>query len=158
MPGWAGFAQEAPEVAAAVREVFGRHVHHMLATVRPDGGPRISGTEIIWHGDDLMLGSMWGSPKARDLRREPRYALHSGSDDPPDWNGDAKVAGIAEEVTDDAVIAAVAGGLPEGVPHRFHLFRLDITEAIVLGLNEARDRMRVTRWTPGRGVTVREMA
>ena len=36
--------------------------------------------------------------KARDLRRDPRFALHSGSDEPDDWSGDAKLAGIAEEV------------------------------------------------------------
>ena len=36
--------------------------------------------------------------KARDLQRDPRYALHSGSEDPDGWTGDAKIAGVAEEV------------------------------------------------------------
>ena len=157
MAGWTRFEQQAPEVAEAARVAFTRRVHHMLATVRRDGAPRVSGTEVIWARGDLWLGSMWESPKARDLRRDPRYALHSGSDDPPNWEGDAKVAGTAEEVTDPDVFAAVQGTLDPQPPARFHLFRLHIDEAITLRLNEAKDMMVATRWTPDGGVTVREM-
>ena len=157
MPGWADFERAAPAVAEEARAAFARHVHHMLATIRPDGAPRISGTEVIRAQGELWLGSMWESPKARDLRRDPRYALHSGSDDPPGWTGDAKVAGTAHEVTDPEVFAAVQATLDPQPPARFHLFRLDIAEAIVLRLNEAGDMMVATRWTRERGVTVREM-
>lgn len=157
MAGWDEFEREAPEVAAVVREAFTRRVHHMLATVRPDGAPRISGTEVIWARDGLWLGSMWRSPKALDLLRDPRYALHSGSDDPPGWAGDAKIAGRATEVTDPAVVQDVAGTLAQEPPGPFHLFHLDIDEAITLRLNDAGDAMIATRWREGRGVTVKEM-
>ena len=53
---------------------------------------------------------MWQARKALDLRRDPRFALHSGSDDPPGWAGDAKLAGVAEEITDPDRIRAVNGG------------------------------------------------
>lgn len=157
MAGWARFEDEAPAVAEAARAAFTRHVHHMLATIRPDGAPRISGTELIWARGDLWLGSMWQSPKARDLHRDPRYALHSGSDDPPYWEGDAKVAGTADEVTDPDVFAAVQGTFDPQPPARFHLFRLRIDEAIALRLSETKDAMIATRWTPDGGVTVRQM-
>ena len=62
---------------------------------------------------DVWIGSMWMAVKARDLRRDPRYAIHSGSDDPPGWKGDAKIAGRVEEVDDAEVKAAVDGFLGE---------------------------------------------
>jgi hypothetical protein len=39
--------------------------------------------------------------KARDLQRDPRFALHGGPADPDaGWDGDAKLSGHAEELTD----------------------------------------------------------
>lgn len=152
------FAQDAPEVAVDVRAAFTHRVHHMLGTVRADGSPRVSGTEVMWALDELWLGSMWRSPKALDLRRDPRYALHGGSDDPPAWAGDAKIAGVAEEVTDPELFERVAGTLKQRPDERFHIFRLDVTEAVVLRMNGAKDALVVTRWTSDGGVTVRQVA
>ena len=55
------------------------------------------------------------------------------SQSPPDWDGDAKVAGIALEVDDDEAKRAllVAGG-NEGLDEDFHLFRADIREVVVV--------------------------
>lgn len=153
--------QEAPAVADTVERHLRARVHHTLATVRPDGGPRISGTEVLIAHGDLWLGSMWHSPKARDLMRDGRYALHGGSDDPPDWTGDAKVAGRAVEVTDAAVIAAVMvtrpGGEIEPAPERFHMFRLEIEEAVTLALPDPPVHLIATTWREGRGVVVRNL-
>lgn len=96
---------------------------------------------------------MPGAVKALDLRRDSRFALHSGSDDPPAWSGDAKVAGRAEEVDDEQKASIRNEGEPAG---DFHLFRLDVTELVVVGLNEARDRMVIESWHEGRGVERRE--
>jgi hypothetical protein len=95
---------------------------------------------------------MWRSVKALDLRRDARFALHSGSDDPPAWGGDAKVAGTVEEIIDPERKAAVH---PEQT-ERYHLFRAEIGELSVVRLNEARDRLVIESWHPGRGVTRRE--
>src|SRR5687767_8137277 len=100
MPGWTDFETAAPELAAEVRRHLDAHTHKTLATIRRDGSPRISGTESTFKDGELWIGSMWEARKALDLRRDPRFALHSGSDDPPDWSGDAKVAGRVEEITD----------------------------------------------------------
>ena len=88
MPSWTEFEAAAPELAERVRSRLDAHVHKTLATVRRDGAPRISGTETAFAEGDLWIVSMWRARKALDLQRDPRFALHSGSDDPPGWNGD----------------------------------------------------------------------
>ena len=114
MPSWSHFAAEAPELAERVRERLDAHVHKTLATLRRDGGPRISGTETQLVDGELWIGSMWQALKARDLQRDPRFALHSGSDEPDEWCGDAKVAGIAEEVTDPELVRKLNGEASSG--------------------------------------------
>jgi hypothetical protein len=138
VPSWAKFEAEAPELAARVRERLEAHGHKTIATLRRDGSPRISGTEAVFEDGDLWIGSMREALKARDLQRDPRYALHSASEDPDVWTGDAKVAGVAEEVS-----------LPDGDSHRF---RLDITEASTVALSEDRKALVIEVWTPRDGV------
>lgn len=154
-------AEQNAAVAGAVEAALRGRVHHLLATVRADGAPRISGTEVLIAEGDLWLGSMWRSPKARDLLRDGRYALHSGSEDPPAWRGDAKIAGRAHEVTDPERIAAVMatrpGGDIEPAPARFHLFRLDIEEAVTLTLPDPPDHLIATTWRQGEGTVVRHL-
>jgi len=157
MPSWSAFQSAAPELAAEVLERLDAHAHKTLATVRRDGAPRISGTESQILEGELWIGSMWQARKAHDLQRDPRFALHSGSDDPPDWKGDAKLAGVAHEITDPVRVAAIngAGGAPPGPSH---LFRLEIREASVVTMNATGDAVVVTSWTPARGVRTIERA
>ena len=147
---WRDVIESAPEFAAAVRRRLDARVHKTIATVRADGSPRISGIEAFFADEDLWFGSMPNAVKALDLRRDPRFALHSGSDDPPGWEGDAKIAGRAEEVTDAdrrlAVFRSRGADPPSG---EAHLFRADIREAVLIGLNPARDRLVVELWRPG---------
>jgi hypothetical protein len=138
MASWTQFEAEAPELAVRVRERLDAHKHKTIATIRKDGSPRISGTETELEGGELWIGSMLDALKARDLRRDPRFALHSGSDDPNDWTGDAKVAGLAEEVP-----------VEDGKSHRF---RLDLTEVSTVGLDDERKHLIIEIWTPGQGV------
>ena len=39
---------------------------------------------------DRLIEELRQAVKARDLQRDPRFALHSASVDPPGWRGDAK--------------------------------------------------------------------
>jgi hypothetical protein len=152
VPRWGSFAAAAPDVATAALAFLEARKHLTLATLRADGAPRISGVEVQILDDDLWLGCMWRSPKALDLQRDPRFALHSSSIDPPEWAGDAKVSGRAIE-TDDyntkSRIVASAGGAPPGP---FHLFRLDLDEVVVITLGEPADHLAVQRWTVADGV------
>ncbi len=150
MPGWSDIKAAAPELAEEVHRRLHAHTHKTLATVRRDGSPRISGTETAMVDGELWIGSMWQARKARDLQRDPRFALHSGSDDPPDWTGDAKLAGVAEEITDPERVQAInRDGAPRGPSH---LFRLDLREVSAVGLDDERGAIVIEIWTPERGV------
>lgn len=148
MPSWSEFEAAAPELAARVHGMLDAHVHKTLATVRRDGSPRISGTETQLRDGELWIGSMWDAWKARDLRRDPRFALHSGSNDPPGWEGDAKLAGVAEEIREPERVKEVNG--EEVGPS--HLFRLDLREVSTVGLNAERNGLVIDVWTPEGGV------
>ena len=154
MPSWSDVETEVPELAALARDFLDAHVHKTLATLRRDGSPRISGTEVDFADGELWLGSMWRAVKAIDLRRDPRFALHSGSADPPDWTGDAKLSGRAEEVTDPERKAAIIGA--DAPPGPSHLFRADIDEVVVVRLGDPADHLVIESWHAGRGVTRRE--
>ena len=150
MPRWSQVEAEAGELAAFARGFFDAHIHKTLATLRRDGSPRISGTEVDLSDGELWIGSMWNAVKALDLRRDPRFAIHSGSDDPPGCSGDAKVAGRMEEIADEAAKAARRNADQQSGP--WHLFRADITELVVVHLNEERSRLVIESWHAGRGV------
>jgi len=147
---WAEFEAAAPELAERVRSRLDAHIHKTLATVRRDGSPRISGTETRLVDGELWIGSMWQARKALDLQRDPRFALHSGSEDPPGWSGDAKLAGVVEEVTDPEQVREINGEAAAGGPS--HLFRLDLREVSTVGLDDARKALVIDVWTPDAGV------
>ena len=135
--------RQAPELTALARGFLDAFKHKTLATVRRDGSPRISGTELEIADGELWLGSMWRSVKALDLLRDPRFALHSGSPDPDaGWRGDAKLAGRAVDVTAEG-----------GTSHRF---RLDVTELVVVHLGDPADHIVIEAWHEGRGLSRRE--
>ena len=73
---WSTFESEQPALAGAVLARFQVAKHHVLATLRSDGAPRVSGTEDPFVDGDLYLGSMIGALKARDLQREPPGPFH----------------------------------------------------------------------------------
>ncbi|MET0510752.1 MAG: pyridoxamine 5'-phosphate oxidase family protein [Thermoleophilaceae bacterium] len=152
MAGWSEVETEAPELSALARELLLAHTHLTLATLRKDGSPRISGTEIILAEGELWLGSMPKAVKALDLQRDPRFAVHSGSDDPDKgWKGDAKFAGRVEEIEDDERKRAIVAG--EAPPGPLHLFRCDLTELVVVRLGEPADHLVIESWHEGRGVS-----
>jgi len=145
---WRDVETDAPDLAASARRLFDAHRHKTIATLRKDGSPRISGTETQFRDGELWIGIMFGARKAADLQRDPRFALHSGSDDPPE-----PAAGDASGTPDDAaraVAAAWAGDAKVAGPS--HLFRADIREVAVVRLNAAGDKLVVASWHSGRGV------
>jgi Pyridoxamine 5'-phosphate oxidase len=156
MSTWSEFEAAAPELAERVRERLDAHRHKTIATVRRDGSPRISGIEAAVRDGELWIGSMWQARKAHDLQRDPRFALHSGSDEPSAWKGDAKLAGVAEEITDPERVQEINGG--NAPPGPSHLYRLDLREVSTVGLNEKRNGIVIEVWTPERGVRTIERA
>ncbi len=146
MASWAEFETASPDLASRVRALLASRKHLTMATLRRDGSPRISGTEIEFADGQLRIGSMPGAVKALDLRRDPRVAIHGPTDDPPEgnasaWKGEAKIAGTASEV--DSGTSA-------------HRFLIDIREAVITRLNEGGDRLVVESWTEARGYGIIE--
>jgi len=152
MATWHEIEQSAPELAEHVRRRFEAHRHHTLATLRRDGSPRISGIEVKFDGDEVYLGMMSDSLKAADLRRDPRIALHSHSEDPPEsqaeahrWSGDAKIAGRAAELPNED-----QPGEPSG------RFRIDLTEAVFIRVGDPPDHLLVESWHAHKGYRRRQ--
>ena len=149
---WGEIETTAPELARVARTLLDAHVHKTIATLRADGSPRISGIEAKFIDGDLWIGSMPGSRKGADLARDPRFSLHSGSDDPPDWRGDAKLAGIAEEIADrDRKLAIFKAMGAEEVSVESSLYRADIRELAVTKLTDAADELAIDWWTEAGG-------
>ncbi len=146
---WQQLSDEAPGLAEAVRARLAAETHHVLATLRADGSPRLSGTEVQFHGPELTIGSMLGAMKARDLQRDTRCALHAHPADASMSGGDAKLAGRAVEIVDEGERAAYVASHGEP-PGDFHLFRLDLHEAVHTAVDG--DQLRILLWRPGEGV------
>ena len=130
MATWQEFTAADAEFAEDVHRCFTVRKHATMATLRRDGSPRISGTEVEF-GDDgeIYLGMMPGSLKALDLRRDDRLALHSPTTDPTD--------------TDPS---------RSDEPHRF---RIDVTEVVLTTVAPTGDHLLIRSWHPGRGVEER---
>jgi hypothetical protein len=152
MASWTEVEAAAPELAAQARKVLEAHLHKTMATVRKDGSPRISGTEAKFFEGDIYLGSMPGSRKAADLRRDPRLALHCAPIYTKLTDGDAKLSGRAVEVTDPGVIARFTDSLEERPPDPFPLFRIDITELTLTRIGDPPDHIVIETWREGRGI------
>ena len=154
MASFAHLEAEEPEFAARVRAAFDAHRHKVLATLRKDGAPRVSGIEASFTGGRLWLAGMPRSVKFTDLRRDPRMALHSGSDEPDAFSADAKVSGRAVEVTDPAEVARFADAAEVPAEARpFELFRVDLEQVVLTAVSDAKDALVITSWRPGRGLT-----
>jgi Pyridoxamine 5'-phosphate oxidase len=148
---WADVVRQAPELAGLVRGRFDAHGLGLLATLRRDGSPRLSGVEPLFTDTDVWMGMMPDSLKALDLLRDPRFALHSATTDKNVAEGDAKVAGRALAVAaDDAAtfgafrdaFAAATGSPPPDGP--FNLFRGDVHEVSIL--RPAGDHLDIDFW------------
>jgi hypothetical protein len=153
MATWADFEAQAPELADATKRVLEQHKHKVIATLRRDGSPRVSGNELRFIDGDAWLGMMPGSMKAYDLLRDPRVAIHGATADPELTDGDAKLAGRVVQEADPARIRAVlAGDDGEGdVEMPAVVFRLDVTEVVLTRIGDPPDHLVVDSWHEGRG-------
>ncbi|GIH79875.1 pyridoxamine 5'-phosphate oxidase family protein [Planobispora longispora] len=145
MTAWHEVEQAEPEFARRVRALFDARRHKTIATLRADGAPRISGIEAVFENGELVFGSMPNARKGADLRRDPRFALHSATVDPVEgseaqWPGEAKISGRA-------VAAGSTAGGPDG--DRFHA---DIAEVVHTHLDDKATMLVVEWWTPEHGL------
>ncbi|MYY06236.1 MULTISPECIES: pyridoxamine 5'-phosphate oxidase family protein [unclassified Streptomyces] len=145
---WTDFRAAEPVFADTVRRRFEQYRHHVLATLRTDGSPRLTGLEVDFWRDEPHLGMMPNSRKALDLRRDPRFSVHANpGPDAEMADGDVRISGRAVEVTDPDVLARFIE--ERKPPEPFHLFRVEPTEVVRVGL-EGGDTLVIGTWRPGR--------
>jgi pyridoxamine 5'-phosphate oxidase-like protein len=144
MTSWRDVEQAEPEFAQRVRALFDAYRHKTIATLRADGSPRISGIEAAFEDGEVVFGSMPNARKGLDLRRDPRFALHSATVDPVEgseaqWPGEAKISGRA-------IAAGPITNGPEG-----DRFQADIAAVVHTHLNTEATMLVVEWWTPTQG-------
>jgi hypothetical protein len=146
---WRDFEAAAPRLGAA-------GLAHLipvalLGTVRQDGSPRINPIEPHLHAGELLIGAMTWSQKAADLRRDPRYMLHSRVTGPDTGEPEFKLSGSAVE-SDEASHRSVAGAWWPGFPaEAAFVFELRIDAAVYLTWDTGAQLMMVERWSIRRG-------
>jgi len=152
MQSWKAFEAAAPDYANAAHRLFvgsdGAAIG-FLATASPDGTPHIAPVCPIFAGDDLYLSAVTHTPKVRDLRDNPSFALHSflGPDDE-----EVQLIGLASEVTAETERNAVHDAIQFGSFDKTHpVFRLSIRAALwVYWENAGKPDTRAVRkrWGP----------
>ncbi len=87
MASWQDFVDSAPEFGERAEALFTARKHHTMATLRRDGSPRISGTEVDFDDGQLCLGMMAGTgprggPPPRSSCRDPQPRRRSSGGKP----------------------------------------------------------------------------
>lgn len=151
MARWEAIVRAEPEFARRAQRLFDAGRHKTIATLRADGSPRISGIECEFTEGEVRFGSMTGARKGADLRRDPRFALHSPTFHPEEgnesaWPGEAKIAGraiLAGPIATDGSSNEEAAG---------EMFVADISQVVITGLNDDATGLAIESWTPDRGL------
>ncbi len=130
MASWSAFAAAAPELATGIRTLLQQYGPGMgyLATVRPDGGPRVHPISPVITDDGLYCFAV-DSPKRRDLERDGRYALHSYP--PDDSDDEAYLAGRAHPVEDSATVTHLADQLRASPSVDWRIFEFTVDVAML---------------------------
>lgn len=149
---WGHFEEQAPDLAERIQSRFESHLHVVIATLRRDGSPRLSGMEAPIRDGHLWLGMMPNSLKVADLRRDPRFSLHSSPDTEELLLGDARIDGRAVAATPADEDLFIAGHrMPIDEPHdAMVLFTAAISRATLTRVEG--QELVIETWTPTDGL------
>lgn len=126
---WHEFAQQASELATFGKTRFQSEVAY-LATLRPDGSPRVHPvTPII--GEQLFLFMEPTSPKGHDLQRDGRYMLHCSVENSSGGGGEFYVRGRAIFSTDPLMREQAVRVSPYKPQDHYILFVLSVEFAFI---------------------------
>ena len=133
---WFEFAASAGDLARHAEDRLAT-APSFLATVRADGWPRVHPVGPFALRDGHLILTMYPtSPKAADLRRTSRYALHGPVEDSEGGGGEVMIRGTAEE----------REPTPDDVAKGYIIFELFIGEVIATRYEDEPVRRR---WTAG---------
>jgi hypothetical protein len=155
MPSWGDVERATAALAETVQARFEVYGLGLLATLRRDGSPRISGIEPLFADGELWLGMMPGSRKAADLQKDGRFALHNATIDKQVTEGDVKIAGEARPVETEDTMARFRQAFERHTgyappPGPFTLFRAEVHELSTV--RPAGDHLDIEWWRDGEGV------
>jgi hypothetical protein len=148
MTTWADFEEAEPALAERARRLLVGDRPAVIATLRNDGSPRVSGIDLAVVAGELWFASALGTRLCGDLERDPRFALHGPPSARAEWAGDAKLNGraVREERPERLEAAAAALGVPDRA--RYAIFRVDVDQVIVTTDADAPDRLAIALWRP----------
>jgi hypothetical protein len=148
---WGDLELGAPEIARLGLARLKAARIAMLGTLRRDGSPRISPIEPYIVNGRLLVGVMTWSAKAADLRRDPRYVLHSTVAGPDSGEGELKLHGCAVRTGRGVRGGAADAWWSNQPPDKAIVFALRIRQALFVGWDIGRGVMMVHRWSPQEG-------
>ena len=130
MVSWVEFAEVEPSLASDVRSLMCQYGAGLgyLATVRPDGGPRVHPVAPVITDEGLFCFIV-PSPKRHDLDRDGRYALHTHMDQAAP--NEFALRGRARLVDDPEERGRVATGWAFEVDDSYTLFEFSIENAVL---------------------------
>jgi hypothetical protein len=147
---WQDLEVQAPELARLGKKLLSANRVAFLATVRPDGGPRVHPICPAVLSGRLVAVLIRRTPKHRDLVRDPRYVLHAvpGRGDAEFWvEGTARPLDPADEA-DRAVTDALLRMGVDADDARWEL-GIEAAHGTVFGTDAAGDRHADRRrWVP----------
>lgn len=148
---WADFERAEPRLASSVQDRFESHRHAVMATLRRDGSPRLSGMETPVRDGHLWLAMDPISLKTADLRRDRRFSVHSAPDAEDLRMGDARIEGRAVPALDREMARFIRGHrYPINDHSTMELFTADITRVVLTRVEE--HTFVVESWTPDGGM------
>jgi hypothetical protein len=143
---WQEIEKDAPDFAARVRARFAMGTNKTIATLRKDGSPRISASELQFDDGEVTPRDDGRLDEAARRAPRPSYRVHNPTIEPPGddadgWSGDAKLAGTAAQVDP-----------PADNPHQgAGFFKLNITEVVLTYVGTPADHLVIESWHPGPG-------
>jgi Pyridoxamine 5'-phosphate oxidase len=148
---WLDLELAAPEIARPGMARLNSARIALLGTLRRDGSPRISPVEPCIVKGQLLIGAMAWSAKAADLRRDPRYVLHSVVTGPDSGQAELKLYGPAAQAAQDLRGTAAHAWWLAWPPDKAAVFTLHIAQAVLVDWDIQRGLMTVHRWSPQSG-------
>jgi len=153
LPSWRDLELGAPEIARLGMARLNIPRVALLGTLRRDASPRISPVEPCIADGQLLIGAMAWSMKTADLRRDPRYVLHSAVTDPDSGEGELKLSGRATEVSQDHRNGVSDAWWVTWSPDKAVVFSLSPEHAVFVEWDTEHGLMRAHRWSPQGGYT-----
>ena len=85
------------ELSAHLQQLLQKRVVCFFATIMPDGSPQVTQTWVDTDGTYILINSVEGHQKVRNVRRDPRVMVSVV--DPDHWQSATNIRGVVVEIT-----------------------------------------------------------